>query len=162
MAQQSLVTKSLSSVWPANLVYAALFNTLHSAQLKGAGTLGGISRERFFAYACAGSFFWYFVPGYIFTALSYFSWVCWIAPHVSTRAATSSWDYTYDLPKLRTSSSTSFSVSFTGWEAHSSLSTGRKSPISARHWPPLGGQKQTLPLDSSSSFVSTPKIMWLI
>ena len=23
---------------------------------------------------------WYFVPGYLFQALSYFSWVCWIAP----------------------------------------------------------------------------------
>lgn len=23
---------------------------------------------------------WYFVPGYLFTALSAFNWVCWIAP----------------------------------------------------------------------------------
>ncbi|KAG9002079.1 hypothetical protein FRB93_011852 [Tulasnella sp. JGI-2019a] len=69
-----------SMIWPANLVYAALFNTLHQAQYAGAGNCDGISRERFFAYACAFSFFWYFLPGYLFTALSYFSWVCWIAP----------------------------------------------------------------------------------
>ena len=41
---------SLSSVWPANLVYCALFNTLHSQQYVGIGGRGGISRERFFTY----------------------------------------------------------------------------------------------------------------
>ena len=44
------------------------------------GNRGGISRERFFLYAFLGSFFWYFLPGYLFQALSVFSWVCWIAP----------------------------------------------------------------------------------
>lgn len=44
------------------------------------GTRGGISRERFFLYAWAAGMIWYFVPGYLFQALSYFSWVCWIAP----------------------------------------------------------------------------------
>lgn len=80
-----LLTFDWHSVWPADLVYCALFNTLHQAQYAGIGTRGGISRERFFAYACAGSFFWYFLPGYLFTALSYFSWVCWIAPNVRCR-----------------------------------------------------------------------------
>jgi len=28
----------------------------------------------------AGSFVWYWVPGYLFTGLSIFNWVCWIAP----------------------------------------------------------------------------------
>ncbi|QRW10201.1 OPT oligopeptide transporter protein [Ceratobasidium sp. AG-Ba] len=70
-----------SMIWPANLVYCALFNTLHSQQYAGAGTRGGISRERFFLYGFIGSFCWYFLPGYLFTALSYFSWVCWIAPN---------------------------------------------------------------------------------
>jgi len=27
-----------------------------------------------------GAVLWYFVPGYLFQATSYFSWVCWIAP----------------------------------------------------------------------------------
>jgi hypothetical protein len=24
---------------------------------------------------------WYFFPGYLFSALSYFNWVCWISPN---------------------------------------------------------------------------------
>lgn len=59
----------------------ALFNTLHAQTYAGVGNRGGLSRERFFLYAFLGSLCWYFFPGYIFQALSYFSWVCWIAPH---------------------------------------------------------------------------------
>ncbi|KAL5536735.1 hypothetical protein ACEPAF_558 [Sanghuangporus sanghuang] len=69
-----------SMIWPANLVNCALFNTLHSQVYSGMGNRGGISRERFFFYAFVGSAVWYFFPGYIFQALSVFSWVCWIAP----------------------------------------------------------------------------------
>ncbi|KAF7791994.1 hypothetical protein EIP86_003021 [Pleurotus ostreatoroseus] len=69
-----------SMIWPANLVTCALFNTLHSQEYAGIGNHGGISRERFFLIAFLGSFFWYFLPGYLFQALSYFNWVCWIAP----------------------------------------------------------------------------------
>ncbi|TDL15603.1 OPT oligopeptide transporter [Rickenella mellea] len=70
-----------SMIWPANLVNCALFNTLHHTQYAGIGNRGGMSREKFFAIACAGSAIWYLFPGYIFTALSVFSWVCWIAPN---------------------------------------------------------------------------------
>ncbi|KAH9840538.1 OPT oligopeptide transporter protein-domain-containing protein [Rhodofomes roseus] len=70
-----------SMIWPSNLVTCALFNTLHSQQYVGIGNRAGLSRERFFAYAFTVSFCWYFFPGYIFQALSYFSWVCWIAPN---------------------------------------------------------------------------------
>jgi OPT family small oligopeptide transporter len=69
-----------SMIWPTNLVTCALFNTLHSTQYAGMGKRGGISRERFFLFAFTGSFCWYFIPGYAFQALSYFSWVCWIVP----------------------------------------------------------------------------------
>ncbi len=69
-----------SMIWPANLVTCTLFNTLHSQQYAGIGSRGGISRERFFTYAFIFSFCWYFLPGYIFTALSTFNWVCWIVP----------------------------------------------------------------------------------
>ena len=71
----------LLTVWPANLVTCALFNTLHSQTYAGMGTRGGINRERFFLYAWTAGTLWYFVPGYLFQALSYFSWVCWIAPN---------------------------------------------------------------------------------
>ncbi|KIP12223.1 hypothetical protein PHLGIDRAFT_32874 [Phlebiopsis gigantea 11061_1 CR5-6] len=70
-----------SMIWPTNLVTCALFNTLHSQQYAGIGTRGGLSRERFFTYALIGAFCWYWVPGYLFTALSAFNWVCWIAPN---------------------------------------------------------------------------------
>ena len=68
-------------IWPTNLVTCALFNTLHSQQYAGICNRGGLTREWFFLYAFLISFFWFFFPGYIFTALSYFNWVCWIAPN---------------------------------------------------------------------------------
>ena len=70
----------VSAVWPATLVTCTLFNTLHLKSYTGMGTRGGISREHFFLYVWATGMCWYFVPGYLFQALSYFSWVCWIAP----------------------------------------------------------------------------------
>ncbi|TCD71650.1 hypothetical protein EIP91_007397 [Steccherinum ochraceum] len=70
-----------SMIWPANLVTCALFNTLHQQYYSGVGNRGGISRERFFFYGFLCSLVWYFFPGYIFQALGYFNWVCWIAPN---------------------------------------------------------------------------------
>ncbi|KAH7330722.1 OPT oligopeptide transporter protein-domain-containing protein [Rhizoctonia solani] len=67
-----------SMIWPATLVNTALFNTLHSTYGREEG--GRMSRERFFTLAFIGSAAWYFLPGYLFTALSNFTWVCWIAP----------------------------------------------------------------------------------
>ncbi|QRW05770.1 OPT oligopeptide transporter protein [Ceratobasidium sp. AG-Ba] len=67
-----------SMIWPATLVNTALFNTLHSTY--GREEDGRTSRERFFTIAFIASAAWYFLPGYLFTALSNFTWVCWIAP----------------------------------------------------------------------------------
>jgi OPT family oligopeptide transporter len=67
-----------SMIWPATLVNTALFNALHSTY--GRSEKGYMSRERFFFIAFLCSFLWYFLPGYLFTALSVFSWVCWIRP----------------------------------------------------------------------------------
>ncbi|KAF8264679.1 OPT oligopeptide transporter [Lactarius quietus] len=72
---------SPSMIWPENLVYAAMLNTMHSLETSGAKELGGISRGRFFTYVFIGYFFYNFLPSYLFTALSSFSWVCWIAPN---------------------------------------------------------------------------------
>jgi len=69
------------AVWPANLVTCALFNTLHAQTYAGMGNRGGISRERFFLYAWTAGVIWYFFPGYLFQALSYFSWICWMNPN---------------------------------------------------------------------------------
>jgi hypothetical protein len=87
-----------SMIWPRSLVSAALFNTLHSQDTSGTQGLGGISRVRFFTYVFIGYFCYSqllssglclwgltflldFFPSYLFTALSSFSWVCWIAPN---------------------------------------------------------------------------------
>ena len=67
-----------SMIWPGALVNSALFNTLHKNL--GNRDRGHMTRERFFLIALFGSFAWYWLPGYLFTALSVFNWVCWIAP----------------------------------------------------------------------------------
>ncbi|KZV75210.1 small oligopeptide transporter [Peniophora sp. CONT] len=70
-----------SMIWPQNLVAATLFNTLHGRQTAGSEARGGISRERFFLYVFCIYICWNFVPTYLFTALSYFPWITWIAPN---------------------------------------------------------------------------------
>ncbi|OCH88594.1 OPT oligopeptide transporter [Obba rivulosa] len=67
-----------SMIWPGALVNCALLNTLHKNY--GLRETKHISRERFFVYVVIGGFLWYFVPGFLFTGLSVFNWVCWIAP----------------------------------------------------------------------------------
>ncbi|KAF8218300.1 OPT oligopeptide transporter protein-domain-containing protein [Mycena galopus ATCC 62051] len=69
-----------SMIWPNTLVSCALFNTLHSQNYAGVGKHPGMSRERFFLLAFLAAATWYFIPGYLFQALSYLSWACWIAP----------------------------------------------------------------------------------
>lgn len=78
LVRQFLVWPS-AMLWPGALVNAALFNTLHKNY--GKKETKHLSRERFFLYAMVGSFVWFWFPGYIFTALSIFNWVCWIAPN---------------------------------------------------------------------------------
>jgi OPT family oligopeptide transporter len=75
--RQFLVWPS-SMIWPSALVNAALFNTLHKNYGKRERT--HMTRERFFLIVLLASFVWYWIPGYIFTALSVFNWVCWIKP----------------------------------------------------------------------------------
>ncbi|GAA5831595.1 hypothetical protein JCM3766R1_004946 [Sporobolomyces carnicolor] len=67
-----------SMIWPQNLVFCTLLNTFH-AEDEDAGR--NLSRFKFFLYVGIGAFVWYWLPGFIFTALSAFSWVCWIAPN---------------------------------------------------------------------------------
>lgn len=81
-----------------NLVFCTLFNTLHAEDDDDEGDTG-LSRFRFFGYVCGGAFLWYFLPGnsftdgrrdarshsdpvtgFLFQALSVFSFVCWAAP----------------------------------------------------------------------------------
>ena len=76
--RQFLVWPS-SMIWPGVLVRCALLNAIHSNY--GKKDTNHISRQRFFFLACLCSFGWYWVPGYLWTGLSVFNWVCWIAPN---------------------------------------------------------------------------------
>lgn len=73
-----------SMIWPATLVTTSLFNTLHEKNdvLNKINANGWtMSRYRFFTYAAIFSFVFYWLPGYLFKALSYFSFICWIVPN---------------------------------------------------------------------------------
>ncbi|KAI0073570.1 OPT superfamily oligopeptide transporter [Panus rudis PR-1116 ss-1] len=65
-------------LWPENLVLCTLLNTFHAEE---DADRGGLTRYRYFVYVGVGAFFFFFLPGYLFTALSFFNWVCWIAPN---------------------------------------------------------------------------------
>ncbi|KIL55880.1 hypothetical protein M378DRAFT_188634 [Amanita muscaria Koide BX008] len=92
-----------SMVWPQNLVVCTLLNTLHAEeeedlmvlppdagagveQPAGMGAMGRrtkrpMTRYRFFMIVASGSFLFFFLPGFLFQALSIFSFLCWAAPH---------------------------------------------------------------------------------
>jgi len=66
-------------IWPGILADCAFYNTIHKTDRRHNQSI--MTRERFFCIAMAGSFIWYWVPGYLVTALSNFNWVCWITPN---------------------------------------------------------------------------------
>jgi hypothetical protein len=68
-----------SMIWPGALVNATLFNTLNKNY--GKKETKHMSRMKFFCIALTCSFVWYWVPGFLWTGLSVFNWVCWIAPN---------------------------------------------------------------------------------
>ncbi|KAK6202518.1 oligopeptide transporter [Scheffersomyces amazonensis] len=74
-----VVVYPAGAIWPSNLVTATFLTNMHINENH---TANGwkISRLAFFCIVFAGSFIWYWFPGYIFTALSYFAWITWIKP----------------------------------------------------------------------------------
>ncbi|KAK8214374.1 OPT oligopeptide transporter protein-domain-containing protein [Phyllosticta capitalensis] len=66
-------------IWPGTLISTSMFSTLHKQDNKPANGWY-ISRMRFFLYVFLGSAAFYFLPGLLFPALSYFSVVTWFAP----------------------------------------------------------------------------------
>lgn len=78
MASRWLVGPA-SMLWPQVLSNAALLSTLHS-RLNVIADGWQISRLRFFLYVFVGGAIWYFAPGYLFTGLSTFAFICWIVP----------------------------------------------------------------------------------
>ena len=76
---RAALVKPASMIYPDLLVKCNLFNVLHGHY--GASVFGdNAARLRFFIFTLAGSFVWFWFPGYLFTALSMFNWACWIAP----------------------------------------------------------------------------------
>ncbi|KAF2425304.1 OPT-domain-containing protein [Tothia fuscella] len=66
-------------VWPGTLVSTAMFSSLHKQENNPADGWR-ISRFKFFLYVFMGSVLFYFLPGLLFPALSWFNVVTWFAP----------------------------------------------------------------------------------
>lgn len=50
-------------IWPQNLVYCTLLNTLHAEEDDDEDAATGMPRVKFLTYVLGGAFFWYFLPG---------------------------------------------------------------------------------------------------
>lgn len=66
-------------IYPQQLITATFLTNMHINKNVPANGWR-ISRMAFFGVVFTASFVWYFFPGFIFTALSYFSWITWIKP----------------------------------------------------------------------------------
>lgn len=66
-------------IWPSTLMSAAMFTTLHKEE----NTIANgwkMTRWKFFFVVWLSAFLFYFLPGLLFPALSYFSVITWFAP----------------------------------------------------------------------------------
>lgn len=66
-------------IWPSTLMSAAMFATLHKEENKPANGWR-ISRWNFFYVVFIAAFLFYFIPGLLMPALSYFNVITWFAP----------------------------------------------------------------------------------
>ena len=66
-------------IWPATLMSASMFSTLHKEENKPANGWT-MSRWKFFLIVWLSAFLFYFLPGLLFPALSYFNVITWFAP----------------------------------------------------------------------------------
>lgn len=66
-------------IWPSTLIASAMFTTLHKEENRPAGNWR-MSRWRFFLIVFLGSVAFYFLPGFLMPALSYFNVITWFAP----------------------------------------------------------------------------------
>ncbi|KNG49420.1 sexual differentiation process protein isp4 [Stemphylium lycopersici] len=68
-----------SMIWPSTLVSTAMFTALHKDENKPADGWT-IAPRKFFSRIFLGSVAFYFLPGLLFPALSYFNVITWFAP----------------------------------------------------------------------------------
>ncbi|CAI6340335.1 unnamed protein product [Periconia digitata] len=78
LTRQYLVRPS-GMIWPSTLVSTSMFTTLHKDENKPADGWT-ISSSKFFVRVFMGSTAFYFLPGLLMPALSYFSVITWFAP----------------------------------------------------------------------------------
>ncbi|ORX40104.1 OPT oligopeptide transporter protein-domain-containing protein [Kockovaella imperatae] len=72
------------AIWPGTLSNLALIKAFHTEKnepVRGPFGVWRISRERFFLIAFGAMAIYFFFPGFIWTSLSAFSWITWIAPN---------------------------------------------------------------------------------
>lgn len=74
-----ILVQPASFIWPSSLIYCVALNTLHAGDAVTGGP--GMSRARFFCYISIVAFLYSFLPGFLFTGLSYFSFICWMRPN---------------------------------------------------------------------------------
>lgn len=67
-------------IWPSVLPTLALNKALLSTERKETIHGWSISRYRFFMYAFIGMFIYFWLPNFLFQALSIFNWITWISP----------------------------------------------------------------------------------
>lgn len=68
-----------SMVWPENLVTCTFLTNIHM-NVNHSANGWTVSRLKFFIVVFICGFVWYWFPGFLFQALSYFAWVTWIKP----------------------------------------------------------------------------------
>lgn len=77
---RKFVIYPVTSIWPTILPTLALNKALVQPEKKEKIHGWTISRYYFFIAVFVFSFLWFWVPDYLFTALSTFNWLTWIAP----------------------------------------------------------------------------------
>ena len=78
LTRQYLVRPS-GMIWPSTLVSTAMFTALHKDENKPANGWT-ISASKFFVRVFIGAVAFYFLPGLLMPAFSYFSVITWFAP----------------------------------------------------------------------------------
>ncbi|WVQ64639.1 OPT family small oligopeptide transporter [Kwoniella botswanensis] len=68
-------------IWPSSLPSTVLLRALHEKQDHSPANGWTITRYRYFIYLTLGAFVWYWFPDYIWTSLSTFAFITWIAPN---------------------------------------------------------------------------------
>ncbi|KAI3403216.1 hypothetical protein KGF56_003986 [Candida oxycetoniae] len=76
---RKFVVDSPSAIWPQNLVTCTFLTNMHINENHPANGWH-ISRLWFFLIVFIVGFIYYWIPGYMFAALSNFSWITWIKP----------------------------------------------------------------------------------